>query len=270
MTSSPTARRPAPAPRALVTHRIAEITTDKLGQRTFRTKGDANEAADPWTFHLPKGEQARVRAGVPYVGFALAALGKRDLRMLIVGLPAGADRPVQPRRPLAGDGRGGRGGAAVKRAALLLALLAAAALSGGVGRSQATFVASSDQAGTTFAASAVFNAVTASLSDPGTPLRSSVPLSATATSDRALVSVTVPALARRRRHVDDDLRADRRAVHVLVGQHRRLRRPLRPARRRARRLGLLEDQHGQRRAASTTPPPPRGHRRDAAHRHAPP
>jgi signal peptidase I len=76
-------------PVGLVTHRIAEITTDKLGQRTFRTKGDANEAADPWTFHLPKGEQARVRVGVPYVGFALAALGKRDLRMLIVGLPAG-------------------------------------------------------------------------------------------------------------------------------------------------------------------------------------
>ena len=76
-------------PAGLVTHRIAEITTDKLGQRTFRTKGDANDAADPWTFHLPKGEQARVRMGVPHVGFALAALGKRDLRMLIVGLPAG-------------------------------------------------------------------------------------------------------------------------------------------------------------------------------------
>ena len=30
-----------------------------------------------------------MRAGVPYVGFALAALGRRDLRMLIVGLPAG-------------------------------------------------------------------------------------------------------------------------------------------------------------------------------------
>jgi signal peptidase len=26
---------------------------------------------------------------VPYVGFALAALGRRDLRMLIIGLPAG-------------------------------------------------------------------------------------------------------------------------------------------------------------------------------------
>ena len=85
-----TYRPPADAgPAGLVTHRIAEITTDKLGRRSFRTKGDANEAADPWTFHLPKGEQARVRAGVPYVGFALAALGKRDLRMLIVGLPAG-------------------------------------------------------------------------------------------------------------------------------------------------------------------------------------
>ena len=55
----------------------------------FRTKGDANQAADPWTFALPKGEQARVRAGVPYIGFAIAALGRRDLRMLIVGLPAG-------------------------------------------------------------------------------------------------------------------------------------------------------------------------------------
>ena len=76
-------------PAGLVTHRIAEITTDELGRRTFRTKGDANEAADPWTFHLPKGDQARVRAGVPYIGFALAALSKRDLRMLIVGFPAG-------------------------------------------------------------------------------------------------------------------------------------------------------------------------------------
>jgi len=75
-------------PAGLVTHRIAEITTDQVGRRTFRTKGDANEAADPWTFHLPQGEQARVRAGVPYAGFALAALGRRDLRILIVGVPA--------------------------------------------------------------------------------------------------------------------------------------------------------------------------------------
>jgi signal peptidase len=85
-----TYRPPAGAgPAGLVTHRIASIATDEVGRRTFRTKGDANQAADPWTFMLPKGEQARVRASVPYVGFALAALGRRDLRMLIVGLPAG-------------------------------------------------------------------------------------------------------------------------------------------------------------------------------------
>jgi signal peptidase len=84
-----TYRPPAGAgPEGLVTHRIAEITTDQVGRRTFRTKGDANEAADPWTFHLPQGEQARVRLGVPYAGFALAALGRRDLRILIVGVPA--------------------------------------------------------------------------------------------------------------------------------------------------------------------------------------
>ncbi len=61
----------------------------RVGRRTFRTKGDANESADPWTFALPKGEQARVKVGVPYIGFALAALGRREWRMLIVGLPAG-------------------------------------------------------------------------------------------------------------------------------------------------------------------------------------
>src|SRR5829696_354108 len=79
----------------------------------------------------------------------------------------------------------------MKRALLLLAVVVvAAALSGGVGRSQATFVASSDQAATGFATSAVFNSVAVSLADPGTPLQASVPLSATASSDRAIVSVT--------------------------------------------------------------------------------
>jgi signal peptidase len=72
----------------LVTHRIAAITTDKSGARTFRTKGDANQVADPWTFTLPGPRQARVRAGVPYAGFAVAALSDRRARMLVVGLPA--------------------------------------------------------------------------------------------------------------------------------------------------------------------------------------
>lgn len=75
-------------PEGLVTHRIAEIAPGPGGGRVFRTKGDANRAADPWTFTLVKGEQARVKAGIPYAGFAVAALGRRDLRMLVVGVPA--------------------------------------------------------------------------------------------------------------------------------------------------------------------------------------
>jgi signal peptidase I len=75
-------------PSGLVTHRIASIGSDDAGARVFRTKGDANPVADPWTFTLASGRQARVRAGVPYVGFAIAALSKREWRMLLVGVPA--------------------------------------------------------------------------------------------------------------------------------------------------------------------------------------
>ena len=55
----------------------------------------------------------------------------------------------------------------MKRALTLAVLLAAAAFSGGVGRSQATFVAGSNQAATTFATSPAFNGVAVSLADPG-------------------------------------------------------------------------------------------------------
>ncbi len=79
---------PGSGPDGLVTHRIVSISAGKAGQRVFRTKGDANAAADPWTFVLAKGEQARVKAGIPYAGFVVAALSRRELRMLVVGVPA--------------------------------------------------------------------------------------------------------------------------------------------------------------------------------------
>jgi signal peptidase len=75
-------------PDHLITHRIAWIGHDKTGGRVYRTKGDANPVADPWTFTLGQPTQARVRAGVPYVGFALMALNRRDVRMWIIALPA--------------------------------------------------------------------------------------------------------------------------------------------------------------------------------------
>ena len=77
-----------PAGDHLITHRIAWIGRDDAGRRLFRTKGDANPVADPWTFRLDRATQARVRLGVPYAGHALTALGRRDVRMAVIGLPA--------------------------------------------------------------------------------------------------------------------------------------------------------------------------------------
>jgi signal peptidase len=72
----------------LVTHRIASIDARPDGTRVYTTKGDANPTADPWTFTLSGRTQARAAFHLPYVGFALAALSDRRLRMLIIGVPA--------------------------------------------------------------------------------------------------------------------------------------------------------------------------------------
>ncbi len=68
----------------LVTHRIVSIK-----DRAYRTKGDANAAADPWTFELPAGTQPRVVADVPFLGYAMLALQDRSTRMAVIGVPAG-------------------------------------------------------------------------------------------------------------------------------------------------------------------------------------
>jgi signal peptidase len=75
-------------PAGLVTHRIVSIAPGPGAARVFRTKGDFNPSVDPWTFSLTNRTQARVAFHLPYVGFALAALADRSLRMLIIGVPA--------------------------------------------------------------------------------------------------------------------------------------------------------------------------------------
>ncbi len=72
----------------LVTHRIAWIGRDGHGARLFRTRGDANPSADPWTFSLDKPDQARVEFSVPYIGYLLAALSIPAVRTLAIGIPA--------------------------------------------------------------------------------------------------------------------------------------------------------------------------------------
>ena len=73
----------------LVTHRIAEISTSPTGDRVLRTKGDANPAVDPWTFSLTAPTQPVVEVVVPHVGWALIALADRQMRLLVIGVPAG-------------------------------------------------------------------------------------------------------------------------------------------------------------------------------------
>ncbi|MGJ9373898.1 signal peptidase I [Nesterenkonia sp. CF4.4] len=72
----------------LVTHRIVDV--DSSGEEpTFQTRGDANSSADPWIFGLDDPTQARVEATIPGLGWVFLALADREIRMLIIGIPAG-------------------------------------------------------------------------------------------------------------------------------------------------------------------------------------
>ena len=58
-----------------VTHRIIAIEAGPDGRPAFRTKGDFNEAADPWNpVTLNEPQQARYVFQIPVLGYVLAAL----------------------------------------------------------------------------------------------------------------------------------------------------------------------------------------------------
>jgi signal peptidase I len=71
-----------------VTHRIIAIEPAADGRPSFRTKGDFNAVADPWKINLVEPRQARYAFQIPYVGYALGALAIRQVRILLIGLPA--------------------------------------------------------------------------------------------------------------------------------------------------------------------------------------
>ncbi len=72
----------------LVTHRITEIAEAEDGRPLFRTKGDANDAVDPWTFTLDQERQNVVAFSVPHLGTALTWLADPGTRQLVIGIPA--------------------------------------------------------------------------------------------------------------------------------------------------------------------------------------
>jgi signal peptidase len=72
-----------------VTHRIIAIEPGASGKPAFRTKGDFNETADPWNpISLREPEQARYVFQIPLYGYVLAALSMRNVRLLLIGVPA--------------------------------------------------------------------------------------------------------------------------------------------------------------------------------------
>jgi len=72
-----------------VTHRIVAIEDGPDGRPAFRTKGDFNETDDPWNpVTLNEPQQARYAFQVPALGYVLAALSMRTVRIALIGLPA--------------------------------------------------------------------------------------------------------------------------------------------------------------------------------------
>ena len=59
---------------SLVTHRVISVEQAANGTVTIQTKGDANEAADPWTATLDGETAYQVRAVVPLLGHVIEAL----------------------------------------------------------------------------------------------------------------------------------------------------------------------------------------------------
>ncbi len=59
---------------SLVTHRVISVEQAADGTVTIQTKGDANDAADPWTATLDGDTAYRVRAVVPELGHLIQAL----------------------------------------------------------------------------------------------------------------------------------------------------------------------------------------------------
>ncbi|SSC23539.1 Hypothetical protein KLENKIAIHU_2138, partial [Klenkia terrae] len=94
--------------RRVVSHRVVSADVRPDGSVTITTRGDANDAADPWTATFAAGDTAwRVRAVVPAVGRAIQLLRTPPVSYALVwGAPvllagwalAAVWRPARPGR----------------------------------------------------------------------------------------------------------------------------------------------------------------------------
>jgi len=74
---------------SLVTHRVISVETAPDGTVSVQTKGDANQAADPWTATLEGDTAYQVRAVIPELGHLIQALRAPVVtQALLYGAPA--------------------------------------------------------------------------------------------------------------------------------------------------------------------------------------
>jgi len=74
---------------SLVTHRVVSVDTEAENNETVQTKGDANEAIDPWTATLEGDTAYEVRAVIPELGHLIQALRTPVItQVLLYGAPA--------------------------------------------------------------------------------------------------------------------------------------------------------------------------------------
>ena len=77
------------AEHALITHRVVSVDTTLDGTVTIQTKGDANDAVDPWTATLSGDTAYQVRAVIPELGHLIQALRTPGVtQALTYGAPA--------------------------------------------------------------------------------------------------------------------------------------------------------------------------------------
>jgi signal peptidase len=72
----------------LVTHRVISVKHGAAGEVTIQTKGDANNAADPWKATLQSDTVYRVRAVIPHLGRVIEAVRTPVVtKALVYGAP---------------------------------------------------------------------------------------------------------------------------------------------------------------------------------------
>lgn len=70
----------------VITHRVVEIVEPGV----VRTKGDANDSADPWLANLQGGTAWRMRGAIPGVGYAIQTMSLPIARVATVFVSLGA------------------------------------------------------------------------------------------------------------------------------------------------------------------------------------